>query len=126
MTLNLSNTDSFQTICASTSSCSDMTVNLWFDDDEVPTDHGTVYCVELSSCDNLYIRSSSHLTQLFMYQQSDDVTLDNGAGYLSEFENIVCITDEWIRFDGFLETEDTVMDSIAIHYPMMKHFRAPM
>ena len=50
-------------------------------------------------------------------RQSDNVIFENGAGFLSDFENIVCITDEWIRFDGFLETEDSVMDSIDEYYP---------
>ena len=118
MTVNVTNTHSFQLICPTTDSCSDMTVNLRFDDiDADRNNSGVIYCVDQSSCDNLYFRTNSRLSQLFMYRQSDQVIMDNGAGYLSDSENILCITDDWIRFDGFLETEDTIMDSIAEYYP---------
>ena len=118
MTVNVTNTHSFQLICPTTDSCSDMTVNLRFDDIGGDRNNsGVIYCVDQSSCDNLYFRTNSHLSQLFMYKQSDQVIMDNGAGFLSHSENILCITDDWIRFDGFLETEVTVMDSIAEYYP---------
>ena len=53
MAIDVSNTDSFDTICASTSSCSDMVVNLRFDDPtEHQTDYGAIYCVVEAACNN--------------------------------------------------------------------------
>ena len=36
---------------------------------------------------------------------------------MSAFENVVCATDQWIRFDGFIETADTVLNSLSEYYP---------
>lgn len=118
MTINISDFDSFNLICVGSSSCQDMRVDMEFEDDVMNRlDHGRIHCVESASCDDLYVHTDSYLTQLFLYEHSDGVVMDNGAGYLSAFSNIVCVTDEWIRFDGLIETEDTVTDSIAEHYP---------
>ena len=118
MTVNVSNTDSFRSICSAVDSCSEMSVHLRFDDDiGNRNDYGAIYCVEHSACDHLNIQTTSQLTQLFLYEQSDLVIFDNGAGYVPELENVVCVTDKWIRFDGFLENNQTVMDSINVYYP---------
>ena len=124
MTVNTSNPDSLRIYCAETSSCSDMTVNLLFTDKGIDrtksTDNGTVHCIRPNSCDNLWINVTDHTpsqwwtnlveptrmmsshTQLFMYEHSDNVVLENHAGYFSDFDNIVCITDEWKRFVNFI------------------------
>ena len=93
-------------------------MTLRFDDDSViNTNHSGIYCIASKACDDLSVVTNSKFTQLIMYQHSDGVVIDNGAGYLSDFENVVCVTDEWIRFDGLLETEDTFTDSIEEYYP---------
>ena len=116
--MNATNTASFSLYCAATRSCSGATVTLQIDDDSVINmNHSQIHCIVSEACDDLSVVTNSMRTQLFMYQHSDGVVMDNGAGYLSDFNNIVCVTDEWIRFDGLLETEDTVIDSIAVHYP---------
>ena len=79
--------------------------------------HSQIHCIVSQACDDLSVVTNSMRTQLFMYQHSDGVVMDNGAGYLSDFVNIVCVTDEWIRFDELLETEDTFTDSIEEYYP---------
>ena len=94
-----------------------MAVNLRFSEiDLIDTDYGEIHCVESMSCDDLYLSTDSYQTQLYLYQHSDGVVMDNGAGYLSEYDNVVCVTDRWIRFDGLVETEDTVTDSIEEFY----------
>ena len=117
MVVNVTNTDSFNVYCTSAGSCQEFRANLMFENGTNRADSGQIHCVETRACDDLYVDTNSDLSQLFVYEHSDSMTIDNGAGYLVDDENVVCVTDQWVRFDGLIETEDTVTDSIAGYYP---------
>ena len=115
---NLSDFKSFHLYCVGTGSCQEVTVNLDVNDydDGNPYEHGVIHCVQPDVCNDLTLNTNSEHSQLVMYEFSRGIVLNNGIGYLSAIENIECNTNRWIEFDGLLETDSTVIQSVHNEY----------
>ena len=118
LTINLTQFGSFNMYCVETGACQEVTVNLNIDPfaGENRTNNGVVHCVLPSVCNDLTFNTKSELSQLLMYEFSRGTVLNNGIGYLSAIENIECNTNRWIQFDGLLETDLTVIQSVHNEY----------
>ena len=116
MRINISAFDYFAIHCFGTDACQEMVINLHIDNaDGGRTDNGTIHCVVSGACNDLTVRTNSEYTQLIMYAYSKDVIFDNGIGFLRDKHNILCNNQhwmEWIRFDGWIEDEGTVEQSL--------------
>ena len=117
LTANVSESKSFNMYCVETGSCQEGTINMNVElFGENRTNHGVVHCVLAEVCNDLILNTNSEWTQLIMYEFSRGTVLNNGVGFLSAIENIECNTDRWIQFDGLLETDSTVIQSVHNEY----------
>ena len=80
--------------------------------------HGIIHCVQPNSCDGLTINTNSNYTRLIMYEHSESVTLNNGIGYISDLDNIICNNDRYFQYNTWTmaETEQTISASIYDEY----------
>lgn len=114
LTVNVIKVDSFNLYCVDTRSCQEVTVNLNIGiSDDIPTDYGIIHRVLPSVCDDLVFNTDSDRSQLMMYEFSRGIVLNNGIGYLSAIDNIECNNHRWIQFDGKLESDPTVIQSVG-------------
>eukprot|EP01084_Bolivina_argentea_P041276 76161_1 len=95
---------SFNLYCIGSLSCNHVNITIDVDNGYYRENDGIISCVNPNSCDELYIVSTSNQTQLIMYEYSQDVTLNNGVGYLYDDQNIICNNDRYIR----IETSQTI------------------
>eukprot|EP01083_Nonionella_stella_P059778 156475_1 len=87
MKIQLAHISSFNLYCLQYQSCFDVNVSIDSNNNDTMYNDGIITCVSLHSCDNLVITTNSNQTQLIMYQYSEDVTLNNGAGYFYDYDN---------------------------------------
>ena len=110
----LGNFSSFRLFCVEYSSCFDAFVQINNDFVSQSINDGFIECVALNACDNLLIDTSSEHTQLTMHQYSDNVAMDNGAGYLYNDQNVHCNTERFIQYEtennSTIDVEDLILN----------------
>eukprot|EP01083_Nonionella_stella_P175387 610587_1 len=117
MDIQLSNISSFNMQCLQYGSCWDVNVSIDSNNNDTLYNDGIITCVSLHSCDKLVIATNSNQSQLIMYQYSQDVTLNNGAGYFYDYDNILCSNDRFVRYEtDMITTENTITSLILDEY----------
>eukprot|EP01084_Bolivina_argentea_P248010 414864_1 len=125
MQIDLSNFNSFNILCSETGSCQDMEIKLNIHDVSNYSNngnfsvnetynHGIIHCLIPNACDDLIVTTNSNYTQLIMYEYSDRVQFDNGVGYLTDFDNIKCNNNRYIKYEPW--TNVTISNSILNEY----------
>eukprot|EP01084_Bolivina_argentea_P302224 521648_1 len=66
----------------------------------------TIFCYTTNACDDIHIITNNQHTQVFMYQYSKNVIIDNGLGYNDTIQNIKCSNEAERRW--FKVTTDRV------------------
>ena len=128
VSIDLDQFRSFNILCQEMDSCKDVTINIEIPDSILNMttnnttmnkthNHGIVHCIVPGACNGLYINTNSNHTQLIMYEYSERVTLDNGIGYLSDLDNIICNNDRYIKYKTWsTENQSTISKSIQNEY----------
>eukprot|EP01083_Nonionella_stella_P259512 886003_1 len=114
MEIQLTNISSFNLYCLQYGSCLDVNISIDSNNNATRYNDGIVSCVSLHSCDNLVIATNSNQTQLVMYQYSEDVTLNNGAGFFYDYDNILCSNDRFIRYETDMNATDDSITSLIL------------
>eukprot|EP01083_Nonionella_stella_P315621 1140589_1 len=113
MDIQLANISSFNLYCLQYQSCFDVNISIDSDNNHTTHNDGIISCVSLHSCDNVWITTNSNVTQLAMYQYSEGVTLNNGAGYFYDYDNIRCSNDRFVRYEtDMIATEESIASLI--------------
>ena len=111
MQIFVSNFSSFSIYCNDPYSCQGMAIALntisSYNQSE-NNDRGKIYCVSQNSCAHLQIKTNSEYTQLFMYEHSNNITFDNGIGYIPD-QNIICNQDKYIVYRSWIETNNITL-----------------
>eukprot|EP01083_Nonionella_stella_P185690 677691_1 len=117
MDIQVANISSFNLYCLQYQSCFDVNISIDSDNNHTTHNDGIISCVSLHSCDNVWITTNSNVTQLAMYQYSEGVTLNNGAGYFYDYDNIMCSNDRFVRYEtDMVPTEDNITSLIFDEY----------
>eukprot|EP01084_Bolivina_argentea_P246257 412166_1 len=93
MEISISNYSDFKLFCLSDKACQDIILNLNYEQN-IPA---KIYCTYLYACNGMNIITDSVDTTLYMGDYSEDVILNNGVGYLSAIDNIVCYDERYIK-----------------------------
>ena len=98
--------------CYGDEACSGMQANFQNITSENNTET-SISCYTQNACPGLHIKADGRLTQLHMYNYSENIILDNGYGWSFDDDTITCDLDsKYIKYDFGYSTDDDTYSSI--------------